>query len=87
MNLFLMTLWFLSGAVFPVTGTPGWLKALMLINPLTYGVAALQKILYPSFLNRDHLPSAGVCLLITVVFAVLMMIFSLGIVKKVERSA
>lgn len=42
MNLLLMPIWFLSGAVFPVAGAPGWLKVLMLANPVTYGVAGLQ---------------------------------------------
>ena len=37
MNLLLMPMWFLSGAVFPVETAPGWLRAVMLINPLTYG--------------------------------------------------
>lgn len=40
MMIFLMPMWFLSGAVFPLTGTPFWLKMLMLANPLTYGQTA-----------------------------------------------
>ena len=46
-NLFLIPLWLLSGALFPLSGASGWLKALMRINPLTYGVDALRKLLYP----------------------------------------
>jgi ABC-2 type transport system permease protein len=42
MNLLLVPLWLLSGAVFPLTGAPAWLAALMRIDPLTYGVAALR---------------------------------------------
>jgi len=42
MNLFLMPMWFLSGAVFPEAGAPGWMAALMKANPLTYGVSALR---------------------------------------------
>lgn len=37
MNLILMPMWFLSGAVFPVATAPLWLKAVMYLNPLTYG--------------------------------------------------
>ncbi|MGD0717783.1 MAG: ABC transporter permease [Halobacteriota archaeon] len=33
---------FLSGALFPVTSLPGWMKALVDINPLTYAVDALR---------------------------------------------
>src|SRR6202000_967642 len=35
MNLFLMPMWFLSGALFPATGAAGVIKAVMLANPLT----------------------------------------------------
>ncbi|HLG42163.1 MAG TPA: DUF420 domain-containing protein, partial [Planctomycetota bacterium] len=45
MNLFLMPMWFLSGAVFPEAGAPGWMAALIKANPLTYGVSALRAAL------------------------------------------
>src|SRR5579863_1676007 len=47
-NLFLIPLWLLSGAMFPLSGASGWLALLMLINPLTYGVEALRDLLYPA---------------------------------------
>lgn len=46
MNLLLVPLWLLSGAVFPLTGAPAWLSVLMRIDPLTYGVAALRWTFY-----------------------------------------
>jgi ABC-2 type transport system permease protein len=46
-NLFLIPLWLLSGALFPLSGASGWIRALMLANPLTYGVEALRLLLYP----------------------------------------
>ena len=46
-NLFLIPLWLLSGALFPVASASGWLRVLMRINPLTYGVEALRELLYP----------------------------------------
>ncbi|TDD91860.1 ABC transporter [Actinomadura rubrisoli] len=36
---------FLSGAVFPASGLPGWLGAAVIANPLTYGVDALRRTL------------------------------------------
>src|SRR3979490_1885579 len=36
-NLFLIPLWLLSGALFPLSGASRWMRALMHINPLTYG--------------------------------------------------
>ncbi|HVO81238.1 MAG TPA: ABC transporter permease [Terriglobales bacterium] len=46
-NLFLIPLWLLSGALFPLSGASGWMRMLMQINPLTYGVEALRSLLYP----------------------------------------
>src|SRR5216683_281820 len=47
-NLFLIPLWLLSGALFPLSGASGWIRILMWINPLTYGVEALRDLLYPA---------------------------------------
>jgi ABC-2 type transport system permease protein len=47
-NLFLIPLWLLSGALFPLSGASVWLRLLMRINPLTYGVEALRDLLYPA---------------------------------------
>src|SRR5205085_10432767 len=45
MNLFLMPMWFLSGALFPPDGAWWGLKWVMRANPLTYGLAALRQSL------------------------------------------
>lgn len=42
MNLFLLPMWLLSGAVFPAIGAAGWIRWIMMINPMTYGVAAIR---------------------------------------------
>jgi len=46
-NLFLIPLWLLSGALFPIARASGWIRVLMYLNPLTYGVEALRDLLYP----------------------------------------
>jgi ABC-2 type transport system permease protein len=46
-NLFLIPLWLLSGAMFPIAHASKWIKAIMLANPLTYGVEALRATLFP----------------------------------------
>jgi ABC-2 type transport system permease protein len=46
-NLFLIPLWLLSGALFPVSKASEWIRMLMLANPLTYGVEALRLLLFP----------------------------------------
>jgi ABC-2 type transport system permease protein len=46
-NLFLLPLWLLSGAMFPLSGASGWIRVLMRINPLTYGNEALRALMFP----------------------------------------
>jgi ABC-2 type transport system permease protein len=57
-NLFLIPLWLLSGALFPLSGASGWIRVLMYMNPLTYGVEALRDLLYPAMDSPFPLPSA-----------------------------
>jgi len=46
MNLFLIPMWLLSGSVFPASGAPRWLRWVILVNPLTYGLAAVRSSIY-----------------------------------------
>ncbi len=46
-NLFLIPLWLVSGALFRLSGASKWLQVIMIVNPLTYGVDALRGLLYP----------------------------------------
>ena len=66
-NLILLPLWMLSGALFPASGASGWMRMLMLANPLTYGVDALRNALFPAQPTSASLPvnlavTAGFCL-------------------------
>ena len=68
-NLFLIPLWLLSGALFPLSGASGWLRLLMRINPLTYGVEALRELLYPS---TSAIASITISMIALVLFTVVM---------------
>jgi len=57
-NLFLIPLWLLSGALFPISGASGWIRVIMRVNPLTYGVEALRVLLYPGADSDFQLTSA-----------------------------
>lgn len=46
MNVLLIPMWLLSGAMFPAAGAAGWMRLIMAANPLTYGTAALRQMLY-----------------------------------------
>jgi ABC-2 type transport system permease protein len=45
LSLGLLPLLFFSGAMFPPAGLPGWLEAVVKLNPLTYGVDAVRRTL------------------------------------------
>jgi ABC-2 type transport system permease protein len=45
MNLVLVPMWMVSGALFPMHTAHGWIRALMRINPLTYSIALLNDLL------------------------------------------
>jgi ABC-2 type transport system permease protein len=63
-NLFLIPLWLVSGALFPLNGASGWIKVIMRLNPLTYGVEALRSLLYPGAETSFPLSSAMATLLL-----------------------
>ena len=52
-NLFLIPLWLLSGSLFPLAGASMWIRAVMRINPLTYGTEALRSLLFPGSASTD----------------------------------
>lgn len=79
MNLFLIPLWMLSGAMFPAATAPGWLRAVMTANPVTYSVACLQQALAPG--QTAGLPSITTCLIVLVVFAAASLVGSAWVAK------
>jgi ABC-2 type transport system permease protein len=80
-NLFLIPLWLLSGALFPLAGASGWIRVLMQLNPLTYGVEALRALLYPEAPLTFPLSSAMATLLL---FSLVM--FALALLMANRRS-
>jgi ABC-2 type transport system permease protein len=67
-NLFLIPLWLLSGALFPISGASGWLRIVMRINPLTYGVEALRALLFPNSPGQFSLASSMATLVLFSLF-------------------
>jgi ABC-2 type transport system permease protein len=76
MNLFLIPMWFLSGAMFPADGAHGAMRWLMNANPLTYGVSALRRALYLNSPANLHLPPWQVCIGVSLAFAAMMFLIS-----------
>jgi ABC-2 type transport system permease protein len=81
-NLFLIPMWLLSGALFPIARASGWIRGIMYINPLTYGVEALRGLLYPGADISFPLPRAMATL---VLFSLVMFVLAWLMVNR--RSA
>jgi ABC-2 type transport system permease protein len=41
-NFITLPMYMFSGAIFPTQGVPGWLAAILVVNPLSYGVNAIR---------------------------------------------
>lgn len=82
MSVFLMPMWLVSGAFFP-GGDSGWLYWLIRINPLTYGVAGLRRLLYDQTLPiTAELPSMLACVSVTVAATVMLTMLSAWLVSR-----
>lgn len=70
MSVVLMPMWLLSGAFFPGTKS-WWLVWIIRMNPLTYGVAGLRRIMAANPESVSDLPPFGICLFVTLMFGIL----------------
>jgi ABC-2 type transport system permease protein len=63
MQMIVMPMFFISGALFPTRGLPGWLEVLNRIDPLTYAVDPMRRLVF-SHLNVSpaarHVLDAGI---------------------------
>jgi ABC-2 type transport system permease protein len=56
MNLILFPMWFLSGALFPATSAPTWLRSLMWVNPMSHALSLVRDLLsHPTFESQSFL--------------------------------
>jgi ABC-2 type transport system permease protein len=56
MNFLMMPMFFLSGALFPLNGLPGWMTVLTRVDPASYGIDPLRRVV----LSESGLPSAAI---------------------------
>jgi ABC-2 type transport system permease protein len=79
MNLVLLPMWFLSGAIFPAAGAGAVLRWLMALNPMTYGVALLRNALWgPAANQAAGMPSMLLSLTVCVLFAAVMFVAAMA---------
>jgi len=71
MNLVLIPMWLLSGAFFPAAGASPWLRLVMTLNPLTYGMAALRRCLDPAgLIVGPEVPALPLSVVVTCAFTI-----------------
>ena len=87
MNLVLVPMWMVSGALFPMSTAHGWIRWIMRVNPLTYSIALLRDVLAPNVV--DGMPGPAISLAVTAIFAgvALMASAALANQKAVQSSA
>jgi ABC-2 type transport system permease protein len=85
MNLLLLPMWLLSGAVFSIAGASTWIRAIMLVNPLTYSTALLRQILTPGV--ADGSPEAATSLAVTVAFGIVLLAGSAALASQKSSSS
>ena len=83
MNLLLLPMWLVSGALFPMATAHGVIRAIMWVNPMTYSVSLLNAML--------HLPASPgpvESLIVTAAFGLLLLLVSGALAaQKATRSA
>jgi ABC-2 type transport system permease protein len=98
MQMLLLPMLFLSGALFPLNGLPGWLTVITRLNPLTYAVAPFRQVIFGaqnmSAIARARFPTnvtlfgytlpIGLELAVVVVFAVLFFILAFRGLSRTE---
>lgn len=66
-NFVVLPMYFLSGGVFPPEGLPAWMRALVMANPVSYGVDLMR-----AAIDQPHAFSAVLDVAVQVGFAVVM---------------
>jgi ABC-2 type transport system permease protein len=87
MMVFLMPLWLLSGALFPVSGAAGWINVVMLVNPVHHALEIIRAPFYGGPAQLLGSQSYLVSLTVTLVWAALCLGLSMKRVERRERGA
>jgi len=82
MNVMLMPLWMLSGALFPYSGAFSWVQSVMLVNPLYYGLTALHYFMFEDSVLLADAQSLNFGVGVLVIFCAAMIAAGIGVTNK-----
>jgi ABC-2 type transport system permease protein len=82
MNLFLVPMLFLSGAMFPASGAVWPIRWVMAVNPLTYGLDGMRRALYTGTPSVESGPAFAACFGISVAFAAVLFVLAGRIARR-----
>lgn len=82
MNLFLLPMWFLSGAFFPAEGASQLLRWVMAANPVSYAVSGIRQALYWPGEAPVAFASMPVCLAVSAAFAAGLIALAVATVRR-----
>jgi len=82
MNVLLMPMWLLSGALFPATGPQSWVSWAMALNPVTYAVALVRRVLYPGDSGVMHVPGLWLSLAVFGIFGLVTLAIAVRMIRR-----
>ncbi len=82
MNVVLIPLWLMSGALFPATNPHSWIYWAVHLNPVTYGVAAVRHALYAGDPGVLNLPGFALSLGVSLGFGFVMYLIAYVLVRR-----
>lgn len=81
MNVLIMPLWLLSGALFPAAAD-SWMRYAVAVNPVAYATAAVRRAFYGDAAALGSVPDYATALTVSVVFAAAMFVLSVWMVRR-----
>ena len=85
MMVFLMPLWMLSGALFPINNVPGWLHVVMTLNPVSHALVIIRLPFYLTPAEMFARPDYQIGMAVAVIWAAACLFISKLRVEKRER--
>jgi ABC-2 type transport system permease protein len=82
MNVVLVPLWLLSGAVFPAEGAPVVIKWIITLNPIGYGVDIIKGVLYSAIPESGMMSVSPLSVGVTVIFSLVLVLIASNTVRR-----